>query len=209
MGHLADEAHRLWASIVNKAAMRDLPSVRGGGRGGVLPKYLIGVNYTLDDVKGLKAEGGSARGAAATALIEGLGGTVESFYFAFGDTDVYLIVDMPDTASVAAAATARCPTPSDAPAHWSASSRIRWPRCPNAVVRDPRRRTHAPRLGSGPTIGADQTLDAELVASVWALLEPMAGGLESTGAFGSAASGNVPDSAPLQTRLFDLSGHRP
>jgi uncharacterized protein with GYD domain len=131
MGHLADEAHRLWASIVNKAAMRDLLSVRGGGSGGVLPKYLIGVNYTLDDVKGLKAEGGSARVAAATALIEGRGGTVESFYFAFGDTDVYLIVDMPDTASVAAAATARCPTPSDAPAHWSASSRIRWPSLPN------------------------------------------------------------------------------
>lgn len=71
-----------------------------------MPKYLLQVNYTLDGVKGLNAEGGSARLAAATALIEGLGGSIESFYFAFGDTDVYAIVDMPDNVSVAAAALA-------------------------------------------------------------------------------------------------------
>jgi uncharacterized protein with GYD domain len=71
-----------------------------------MPKYLIEVNYTLDGVKGLKAEGGSARVAAATALIESLGGKVESFHFAFGDTDAYVIADMPDNASVAAAALA-------------------------------------------------------------------------------------------------------
>ena len=69
-----------------------------------MPKFLLEVNYTLDGVKGLKAEGGSARVAAATELIEGLGGTIESFYFAFGDPDVFLVVDMPDNASVAAAA---------------------------------------------------------------------------------------------------------
>jgi uncharacterized protein with GYD domain len=67
-----------------------------------MAKYLLLVNYTLDGVKGLKAEGGSARVAAATELIEGLGGKVESFYFAFGDTDAYLIVDFPDNVSVAA-----------------------------------------------------------------------------------------------------------
>lgn len=71
-----------------------------------MPKYLLEVNYTLDGVKGLKAEGGSARVAAATALVEGLGGKVESFYFAFGGTDVYVTVDMPDNVSAAAAALA-------------------------------------------------------------------------------------------------------
>ncbi len=49
-----------------------------------MPKYLIEVNYTLDGVKGLKAEGGTARVTAATALIESVGGTVESFHFALG-----------------------------------------------------------------------------------------------------------------------------
>ena len=71
-----------------------------------MPKYLLEVNYTLDGIRGLKTEGGSARVAAATALIEGLGGKVESFYFAFGGTDVYVTADMPDNVSVAAAALA-------------------------------------------------------------------------------------------------------
>ena len=65
-----------------------------------MPKYLLEVTYTLDGVKGLNAEGGSARVAAATELVESLGGKIESFYFAFGDTDVYVIVDMPDDVSV-------------------------------------------------------------------------------------------------------------
>ena len=66
-----------------------------------MPKFLLEGNYTLDGVKGLQAEGGSARLAAATALVESLGGKVESFYYAFGDTDVYVIVDLPDAASAA------------------------------------------------------------------------------------------------------------
>jgi uncharacterized protein with GYD domain len=37
-------------------------------------------------------------------MIESLGGTVESFHFAFGDDDAYVIVDMPDNVSVAAVA---------------------------------------------------------------------------------------------------------
>ena len=68
-----------------------------------MSKYLLEVNYTLDGIKGLKSEGGSARVAAATALIEGLGGKVESFYFAFGGSDVYVIADYPDNVSAAAA----------------------------------------------------------------------------------------------------------
>ena len=69
-----------------------------------MPKFLLEVNYTLDGIKGVKSEGGSARVAAATSLIEGLGGSVESFYFAFGGADVYVIADMPDNTSAAAAA---------------------------------------------------------------------------------------------------------
>ncbi len=71
-----------------------------------MSKYLLEVNYTLDGIKGVKAKGGSARVAAATELIEGLGGKLESFYFAFGGTDVYAIADFPDHVSAAAAALA-------------------------------------------------------------------------------------------------------
>jgi uncharacterized protein with GYD domain len=69
-----------------------------------VPKYLLEVNYTLEGIRGVKSKGGSARVAAARELIEGLGGTLESFYFAFGKTDVYAIGDFPDSVSAAAAA---------------------------------------------------------------------------------------------------------
>ncbi len=71
-----------------------------------MAKYLLEVSYTLDGIKGLKSEGGSARVAAATEAIEGLGGKIDAFYFAFGDRDVFVIADYPDNVSVAAAAIA-------------------------------------------------------------------------------------------------------
>jgi uncharacterized protein with GYD domain len=69
-----------------------------------MPKYQLHVNYTLDGVKGVLAKGGSARKAAATAAAKSAGGKVESFYFAFGSTDVYVVADMPDNAAAAALA---------------------------------------------------------------------------------------------------------
>ena len=56
-------------------------------------------------------------------------------------------------------------------------------------------------------IGADETLDPEVVDALWAFAEPLSGMLPSTGYFASP-SGEVPDSAPLQTRLLDLLGRR-
>jgi uncharacterized protein with GYD domain len=67
-----------------------------------MAKYLLEVNYTLDGIKGVKAKGGSARLAAAKAAAESVGGSIEAYYFAFGGTDVYAIVDAPDNVSAAA-----------------------------------------------------------------------------------------------------------
>jgi len=69
-----------------------------------MPKYLLQINYTLDGVKGVVAKGGSARKAAGQAAAESVGGTLESIYFAFGDTDVFAIADLPDNAAAAALA---------------------------------------------------------------------------------------------------------
>ena len=69
-----------------------------------MPKYLLEVNYTLDGIKGVVAKGGSARKAAASAAAKSAGGKVDSFYFAFGGTDVYCVVDMPDNEAAAALA---------------------------------------------------------------------------------------------------------
>ena len=65
-----------------------------------MPKYLAKATYPAPDgVRGLIADGGSARVTAVKALVESVGGTVESFYFALGGVDAYVIVDSPDVAS--------------------------------------------------------------------------------------------------------------
>lgn len=61
-----------------------------------MPKMMIKASYNADGVRGLMKEGGTARAATVKKLIEGLGGTMEGFYFAYGDADAYVIVDMPD-----------------------------------------------------------------------------------------------------------------
>jgi uncharacterized protein with GYD domain len=67
-----------------------------------MPKFLIMGSYTADGAKALAKEGGSQRKAAVEKAMGGLGGKVEAFYFAFGDKDIYVIVDVPDTTSGAA-----------------------------------------------------------------------------------------------------------
>ena len=69
-----------------------------------MAKYLIQGNYVSDGVKGLLQEGGTGRREAVEKLVGSLGGSLESLYFAFGDSDIVAIVDMPDHASVSAAA---------------------------------------------------------------------------------------------------------
>jgi uncharacterized protein with GYD domain len=71
-----------------------------------MPKYLITASYTAEGAKGLIKEGGSKRRQAAEAALKSAGGRVEAFYFAFGESDAYLIVDAPDNTSVAAASMA-------------------------------------------------------------------------------------------------------
>jgi GYD domain len=39
-------------------------------------------------------------------MAEGLGGRLESFYFAFGETDAYVVLDLPDNRTAAAASIA-------------------------------------------------------------------------------------------------------
>ena len=67
-----------------------------------MPKYLIQASYTAEGVRGLLKDGGSKRRAAAEQAIKSLGGRLEAFFFAFGDTDVFAIADAPDNMSAAA-----------------------------------------------------------------------------------------------------------
>ena len=69
-----------------------------------MAKYLIQANYVGDGIKGLLKEGGSSRRKVVDELVGSVGGKTESFYFAFGDTDAFVIVDVPDNVTAAAVA---------------------------------------------------------------------------------------------------------
>jgi uncharacterized protein with GYD domain len=69
-----------------------------------MPKYLFQASYTPEGVAGIRAQGGSSRRDAVAATAEGLGGSVESFYFAFGESDVVTVIDLPDNEAATAIA---------------------------------------------------------------------------------------------------------
>jgi uncharacterized protein with GYD domain len=69
-----------------------------------MPKYLVEANYVGEGINGLLKEGGSGRRAAVDELFKSMNGTVEAFYYAFGDTDVFIIGELPDNTSAAALA---------------------------------------------------------------------------------------------------------
>ncbi|MCP3816875.1 GYD domain-containing protein [Streptomyces sp. A3M-1-3] len=69
-----------------------------------MPKYLVQASYTAEGAKGLLAEGGTGRRTAVENLVTSCGGTLEAMYFAFGDDDLYCLIDMTDEVSMAATA---------------------------------------------------------------------------------------------------------
>ena len=67
-----------------------------------MPKYLWQVTYSVEGARGLLAEGGTARAAAITQVVESVGGSVEACYYAFGPHDLIVIGDVPDEVAAAA-----------------------------------------------------------------------------------------------------------
>ena len=68
-----------------------------------MPKYLFHASYTMEGLQGLLKDGGTHRKEAAERLAAGMGGSLEAFYYAFGDSDVYIIAELPDDAAATAA----------------------------------------------------------------------------------------------------------
>ncbi len=66
-----------------------------------MAKYLYLASYTPEGLKGLFKDGGSKRREELGVAVKELKGTLETLYFAFGDNDVYSIVDVPDNVSAA------------------------------------------------------------------------------------------------------------
>ncbi|AWI31036.1 GYD domain-containing protein [Streptomyces sp. ICN441] len=67
-----------------------------------MPKYLVQASYTAQGTEGLLAEGGTGRREAVEQVLRSCGGSLEWMYFAFGEDDLYCVVDMPDAVSMAA-----------------------------------------------------------------------------------------------------------
>lgn len=61
-----------------------------------MPKYMLQASYTADGVKGLIKDTASGRKAAIKAVVEAVGGKLESTYYCFGKDDVVVIMDLPD-----------------------------------------------------------------------------------------------------------------
>ena len=69
-------------------------------------KYLFHGSFTTDGLRGIQKEGGTSRTKAVTTLAESLGGSLDSYYFAFGDDSYFVVVDLPDDEAAAACALA-------------------------------------------------------------------------------------------------------
>jgi uncharacterized protein with GYD domain len=71
-----------------------------------MPKYMISANYTAEGMEGIRSAGAKSRIDAVSTMLEAMGGRLESFHFAFGDTDVFAIAEVPDDEAAAAVAIA-------------------------------------------------------------------------------------------------------
>jgi uncharacterized protein with GYD domain len=58
----------------------------------------------VEGIKGVLKEGASGRREAVSTALKALSGKIEAMYYAFGDTDVYVIVEAPDNITAAALA---------------------------------------------------------------------------------------------------------
>lgn len=68
-----------------------------------MPKYLFIGSYTAEGGRGVLKDGGTRRRDAAEEVVASVGGTLESFNFAFGGDDFYLVANLPDNSAATAA----------------------------------------------------------------------------------------------------------
>jgi uncharacterized protein with GYD domain len=67
-----------------------------------MAKYLARICLDAEGVQLLRTETASGRRAAVAKFIGAAGGKLDGLYFAFGQEDVLLIIDLPDNVSAAA-----------------------------------------------------------------------------------------------------------
>ncbi len=68
-----------------------------------MPEFLFEASHSTQGLHGLLKDGCTRRREAIEMLVNGMGGSLEAFYYAFGDGDLYVIADLPDEAAATAA----------------------------------------------------------------------------------------------------------
>ena len=65
-----------------------------------MPKYMYSGNYTKEGAAGLLNDGGKARKEEAMRIVEAMGGSLEAYYWSFGEMDFMMIADIPQAMAV-------------------------------------------------------------------------------------------------------------
>lgn len=67
-----------------------------------MAKYLVTASYSAEGLKGLQKDKASGRRDAVRQACESVGGKLECVYYALGEYDVVVIVDLPDNVAASA-----------------------------------------------------------------------------------------------------------
>ena len=67
-----------------------------------MPKFMYSGSYTAEGAAGVLKEGGTARRDEAERIAEAFGGTLEAYYWCYGQTDFMCIMDVPDNIKITA-----------------------------------------------------------------------------------------------------------
>ena len=68
------------------------------------PVLCVLLTYNSQGTDAIRGQGATTRRDAVAAAAQSLGGSMESFYFAFGEHDLYTVLDLPDHQAAAAIA---------------------------------------------------------------------------------------------------------
>jgi uncharacterized protein with GYD domain len=66
-----------------------------------MPKFLIKASYTSEGMKGLQSDKASGREKAIATACKATGGKLDAIYYALGDNDAFVVVDLPSHVQVA------------------------------------------------------------------------------------------------------------
>ena len=71
-----------------------------------MPKFLIEASYTADGFKGLQKDKAAGRTQAVKNALKALDGQLECLYWCLGDRDAIAVIDVPNTVTASAFASA-------------------------------------------------------------------------------------------------------